>query len=219
MAESTPVNPAESGVEAQTWFVRVRNAMLARAPMGDLYVDYYLHLAKYGIRPQPEHDALFKRTLALFVLHCVSRPHNEHIAWTLNFPGPKVNLFLVGDNETGAVTGRIFDENVKEGETNLFYADVIRGREPKRRSAVTFAGADPIEAVEKFYRPKRAAPGPLLSGGRGGFRPRDRASGLRSALAAGADRRGGGEAVGKRATRAARKAHLPLALRLQSAAD
>jgi molecular chaperone Hsp33 len=151
MAESTPVNPAESGVEAQTWFVRHRNAMLARAPMGDLYVDYYLHLAKYQIHPLPEHDDLFKRTLALFVLHCVSRPHNEHIAWTINFPGPKVNLFLVGDNETGAVVGRIFDENVKEGDTNLFYADVIRGNGEKRRSAVSFTSPDPIEGVEKLY--------------------------------------------------------------------
>jgi hypothetical protein len=151
MAESTPVNPAESGVEAQTWFVRGRNAMLARAPMGDLYVDYYLHLAKYHIHPLPEHDALFKRALALFVLHCASRPHNEHIAWTINFPGPRVNLFLVGDNETGAVTGRIFDQHVKDGDANLFYADVVRGSGDKRRSAVSFTSPDPIEAVEKFY--------------------------------------------------------------------
>jgi len=32
-----------------------------------------------------------------------------------------VNLFLTGDNETGAVTGRVFDENVKEGPENLFF--------------------------------------------------------------------------------------------------
>jgi molecular chaperone Hsp33 len=62
-----------------------------------------------------------------------------------------VNLFLTGDNETGAVTGRAFDENVKELPENIFYADVVRRREPKRRSAVNFEGRDPMAAAEKFY--------------------------------------------------------------------
>jgi molecular chaperone Hsp33 len=100
---------------------------------------------------EPEHDALFKRPLAAFTLHCASRPWNEMTAWTINFQQPLLNLFLTGDNDTGAVTGRAFDENVKEGPENLFYADVVRGAQPKRRSAVTFQGADPILAVEKFY--------------------------------------------------------------------
>jgi molecular chaperone Hsp33 len=33
----------------------------------------------------------------------------------------------------------------------LFFSDVVRGGQPKRRSAITFAGHDPIAAVEKFY--------------------------------------------------------------------
>jgi molecular chaperone Hsp33 len=45
----------------------------------------------------------------------------------------------------------VFDENVKEGPENLFFADVVRGSQPKRRSAVTFTGADPIGAAETFY--------------------------------------------------------------------
>lgn len=152
MGGSDPVNTAESGVEARTWFVRGRNVLAARADLGDLYVDYYLHLAKYQIHPEAEHDALFKRALAVFLLHCASRPWNEHHAWTINFQSPRVNLFLVADNESGAVTGRIFEENVKELQENLFYADVVRGSEPKRRSAVAFAGSDPLVAVEEFYR-------------------------------------------------------------------
>jgi molecular chaperone Hsp33 len=116
-----------------------------------MFVDYYLHLGANQIRVAPEHDALFKRALVAFTLHCASRPWNEMTAWTINIQQPLVNLFLTGDNETGAVTGRVFDENVKEGPENLFFSDVVRGQQPKRRSAVTFAGADPIVAVEKFY--------------------------------------------------------------------
>lgn len=151
MAETTPPNPADAGIEVRTHFVRNRNVLLARADFADLFVDYYLHLGANGIRPAPVHDAMFKRALAAFTLHTASRPWNELTAWTINFQQPLVNLFLTGDNETGAVTGRAFDENVKEGPENLFFADVVRGRGEKRRSAVTFAGDDPLVAVEKFY--------------------------------------------------------------------
>jgi len=151
MAETTPPNPADTGLEVRTHFVRNRNALLARAEFGELFVDYYLHLSSNRIRVAPGHDALFKRALVAFTLHCASRPWNEMIAWTINFQEPLVNLFLTGDNETGAITGRVFDENVKEGPENLFFADVVRGNQPTRRSAVTFAGSDPLGAAEAFY--------------------------------------------------------------------
>lgn len=151
MPETTPPNPAEPGLEVRTYFVRGRNVLLARADFSDLYVDYYLHLASQQLKPAPEHDAMFKRALAAFVLHGATRPWNELTAWTINFQEPRLNLFITGDNETGAVTGRAFAENVKELPQNLFYADVVRGRQPKRRSTITFDGADPLAAVEKFY--------------------------------------------------------------------
>lgn len=151
MPETTPPNIADAGLEIRTTFVRERNALLARADFGELFVDYYLHLGANQIKVAPEHDALFKRALAAFTLHCASRPRNELTAWTINFQRPLVNLFLTGDNSTGAVTGRIFDENVKEGPENLFFADVVRGTQPKRRSAVPFGGDDPVAAAEAFY--------------------------------------------------------------------
>ena len=149
--ESTPVNPADAGIEVRTYFVRERNALLARAEFGDLFVDYYLHLADQQLRPAPGHDEIFKRALAAFVLHSASRPWNELTAWTMNFQAPLLNVFLTGDNETGAVTGRVFDDNVRELPENLFFADVVRGAQPKRRSTVTFSGSDPMVAVEQFY--------------------------------------------------------------------
>ena len=151
MPEIDPPNPAEAGTEVRTLFVRSRSTLLARADLSDLFVDYYLHLGENGIHPAPAADAMFKRALAAFVLHCASRPRNELIAWTVNFQQPLVNLFLTADNTTGAVTGRIFDENVRELPENIFYSDVVRGLEPKRRSAVNFTGADPVAAAEYFY--------------------------------------------------------------------
>lgn len=151
MPETTLPNTADAGLEVRTSFVRERNAMLARADFGELYVDYYLHLSSNGIKVAPEHDAMFKRALAAFTLHSASRPRNELSAWTINFQRPLVNLFLAGDNDTGVVTGRVFTEDVKEGPQNLFFADVVRGNQPRRRSAVTFEGGDPITAATAFY--------------------------------------------------------------------
>ena len=151
MPETTPPNLADAGLNVPVQFVRSRNALVTRAEFDDLFVDYYLHLSEQQMKPAPEHDGIFKRALAAFVLHCASRPRNELTAWTINFQAPLMNVFLTGDNETGAVTGRVFDENVKQGPENLFFADVVRGRGEKRRSAITFTGADPLAAAEKFY--------------------------------------------------------------------
>ncbi len=151
MPDSTPVNAADSGLQVETAFVRNRNALLARADFGPLYVDIYLHLAEHGIRRSAEADLLFKRCLAAFVLHVATRPWNELSAWTLHFDKLGLNIFLTADNETGAVTGRLFDEDVKVMGTSLFYADVIRGREPMRRSAIEFEGDDFLAAIGGFY--------------------------------------------------------------------
>ena len=151
MSEITPSNQAKSGIEVRTWFVRNRNALLVRADISELYVDYYLHLGDQQIRPSGEADGMFKRALAAFVLHCASRPLKELTAWTINFQQPLLNIFLTGDNETGDVAGRVFKDNVKQLPQNLFYVDVVRGREPKRRSVVPFDGADPVAAAEIFY--------------------------------------------------------------------
>ncbi len=158
MPDSTPPDSAASGLEIRTHFVRGRNVLVARAVLTDLFVDYYLHLGENGIKPAPEHDALFKRALAAFALHCASRPWNEMTAWTINLQNPRLNLFLTGDNETGAVAGRVFAENVREGAENLFYADVHRPAQPRRRSVVAFDAADPIVGMEALYTKSEQRP-------------------------------------------------------------
>ncbi len=158
MAESSPVNQADAGHEVRTYFVRGRNALVARAAFVELYVDYFLHNGEQGIDAAEAHAELFKRALAGFALHCASRPWNEMTAWTLHFQEPLLNLFLAGDNGTGAVTGRVFAEGVREMASNLFYADVVRPGQPKRRSTVAFAGGDPLAAAEAFYRQSEQRP-------------------------------------------------------------
>ncbi|MBK9990577.1 MAG: Hsp33 family molecular chaperone HslO [Verrucomicrobia bacterium] len=151
MPESSPVNPAEAGHEVRTYFVRNRNALVARASFSEMFVDYYLHLGENQLKLKPEYDTMFKRALVALTLHLASRPWNEMVAWTLHFQEPMVNLFLTGDNGDGAITGRVFDENVRDMGANIFYTDVVRGKEPMRRSTINFTGNDPLRTVESFY--------------------------------------------------------------------
>lgn len=145
-------------LEVSTFFVRNRNALVARADFSGLYVDYYLHLAQFSLRPSPEHDMLFKDALAAFVLHCATRPWNETVAWTINIQDPLLNIFVTGTNLEGSVTGQVFTEEVRQREGNLFCSDVVRGNEEPRRSLVDFHSADIIAAAEHFYAQSEQRP-------------------------------------------------------------
>jgi molecular chaperone Hsp33 len=145
-------NTELSGTIVTVDFIRHRNAMLVRGDLSPLFTDYYLHLADQHLRYTPEQDTIFKDALAAFALHAASRPMNEHIAWTLNFQEPRLNVFLAADNEDCTLTGRLFTENVRAAEQNTFYCDIVprRGVET-RRSVVNFTGADTFAAVTDYH--------------------------------------------------------------------
>ena len=153
MAESTSsFAPHLSSTVVSVDFVRHRNVMLVQADLSPLFVDYYLHMADNGLKYSPQYESLLKRGLIAFTLHCASRPRNEHLAWTISLQQPRLNLFYAGDNEDCQVIGRLFTDNVREAEKNVFYSEVVpkRGAE-KRRSVVNFAGAEIFHAAETFY--------------------------------------------------------------------
>ena len=142
--------PTTDGLEVRSYFVRHRNALLARADFGELYVDYYLHLSENKIKVAANHDLLFKETLAALTLYLASRPHDVMAAWTVNFQSPPVNIFAVGDNETRSVTGRVFSENVKRADHNFFHANVLRGVKPSHSGSVEFTTGGIFAAVEQY---------------------------------------------------------------------
>jgi molecular chaperone Hsp33 len=137
--------------EVRTYFVRGRNAMVARGEFSKIYVDYYLHIADFGMGATAGTADFAKAALAAITLHSASRPRNERVAWTVNFQDPLLNVFAAGDSPAGTVVVNVFTENVKVGTQNLFYADTIRGDEPPRRSVVDFTDGDFFRAVERYY--------------------------------------------------------------------
>lgn len=150
MPEDQTAEP--NGAVVTVDFVRHRNVMLMQADLGPLLVDYYLHLADHKLRPSPAHGELLKQALVAFTLHAAARPRNEHLAWTIGLQEPRLNVFLAGDNEDCSVTGRLFTENVREADRNVFYSEVMAGRgAEKRRSVVNFDGVDLFRAAQAFY--------------------------------------------------------------------
>lgn len=157
-AENTPL-------EVRCYFVRHRNALVTRAQFGQLYMDYYLHLMQHQIRYEPAHDQLLKEGLAALTLHLASRPINEAAAWTINLQDPHLNLFLTGSNRMGNVTGRVFTDNVKRADANLFHSQVTREGEPIRNSSIDFTEADVFHAVETYYQMSEQRPARLFEFG------------------------------------------------------
>jgi molecular chaperone Hsp33 len=151
MKPETRADEAE-GIEVRTYFVRGRNALVARADFGELYVDYYLHQAQVGVQHHPSYDAMLKDALAALTLHCASRPWHETWAWTIHFQEPLLNLFVTGYNRRGTVVGQLFTEDVKASGPGRFIADVVREGDELRRSAVDLTGNDVLAAVEHFSR-------------------------------------------------------------------
>lgn len=144
-------------------FIRHRNVMLVQADLGPLFVDYYLHLADHHLRPDPGHDTLFKQALVAFTLHAAARPRQEHFAWTIGLQDPRLNLFFAGDNEDCSLTGRLFTENVRAAENNVFFSEIMPRRSVgPRRSAVNFDGADLFRAAETFYTGSEQRPARFL---------------------------------------------------------
>lgn len=146
------------GLNVRIYFVRRRNALVARADFGELYVDYYLHQAQYGYHHAPKYDGMLKEALAALTLHCASLPWNEAWAWTIHFQDPLLNLFVTGDNRRGLIVGQIFTENVKADGRNLFCADVVREGQESRRSSVEFRGTEVFGIVEQFYAQSEQRP-------------------------------------------------------------
>jgi molecular chaperone Hsp33 len=94
-----------SKLTVQCYFVRGRNALLVRAKMEPLFIDYYLHLMEQGIQPERDHDLMLKDALAAMALHTASRPQDETTAWTIHFEKPRINLFVTGSTHPGQASG------------------------------------------------------------------------------------------------------------------
>lgn len=152
-------------IEIRCYFVRGRNALVVRGDFGSLYTDYYLHLMQHQIRYEESWDILLKDALAALALHLASRPRNETTAWTVNLADPVLNLFVTGSNLLQNVTGRVFWENVRQPDRNLFFSQTTSDRQPTRQSTVAFDDVNFFEAVETYYRQSEQRPARLFRNG------------------------------------------------------
>jgi len=147
-----------STITVTTSLVKSRNALLAKAAFGPLYMDFYLHLMQHEIKHEGSLDAILKRGLTAVTLHAATRPSDEITAWTFNCQEPRLNLFVTNNNPASTVAGRLFTDQVKESEHNLFYSQVVRGVAPARQSVVTVESNDIFTAVETFYSQSQQLP-------------------------------------------------------------
>lgn len=146
-------------VTVQSLFVRRRNCLLLRADFSPIFVDFYLHLMQHALSPREQEASIFKQLLALFTLHLVSRPWQEHHAWTLNIKAPSLaNYFVAGSSLSEDVIGRIYTEGVRMPESNILYAQNISRNKEMQTSVIPLGEGSPMDWVEDFYRQSEQRP-------------------------------------------------------------
>jgi len=141
----------EPDIEVRTYFVRGRNALVARGDFSDLFAAWYLHRLDHGLEFPREAEEQGREALAALTLHCAGRPWKESCAWSVKFPAPRVNIFAAGDNTHGTVVANLQTEGLEPVEGGMFYADVTGDGKPTRRSVVDFRETSLLRAVEVFY--------------------------------------------------------------------
>ncbi|BCU79190.1 Hsp33 family molecular chaperone HslO [Luteolibacter sp. LG18] len=158
--ESGNFETPEEFTKIESIYVRHRNALMVRGQFTPVYTDYYLHLMQHGIRHNGDLDLMLKDFMALITLHAVARPWAETIAWTVNLRAPRINLFATASSLQESVTGRLFTEDVREPDRNLFYSQVLAPNQHEPRiSTLEVDGKDPVYWVEQYYRQSEQRPG------------------------------------------------------------
>jgi molecular chaperone Hsp33 len=142
---------SDPDIEVRIYFARGRNALVARGDFSELFAAWYLHRMDHGIKVPAAMEDVGREALAALTLHCASRPWKEACAWTVKFPDPRVNIFAVGDNNTGSVVANLQTDGLQAVEKGMFYADVVEDAKPPRRSVVDFCETSLLRAVEVFY--------------------------------------------------------------------
>lgn len=145
--------------KVESIFIRHRNALMLRAKFAPIYTDYYLHLMQHGLRNPAELDEILKEFMAMLTLHLVARPWAETIAWTVNLRAPRVNVFVTGGSVQESIVGRVFTEDVREPDRNLFYSQTTSSNLPEPRiSTLEVEDKNPLHWIEEYYRQSEQRP-------------------------------------------------------------
>ncbi len=159
MPQAEQIEGVEEFTRIESIYIRHRNVLLLRGKFAPVYTDYYLHLMQHGIRHQPELDQMLKDFLAGLTLHLVARPWAETIAWTVNLRAPRVNVFATGGSVHEEITGRLFTDDVREPDRNLFYSQTTTPQLAEPRSSVLEVDdRDPLRWVEQYYEQSEQRP-------------------------------------------------------------
>jgi len=145
------LEPVPEGVVVYNRFIRNRNVLLSEVRMAALFEAWNVHCNTYRIETSDPVQSLFMDLLAAATLHGASRPRNELMAWTIRYPEPCVSFFLGLDTEVGSVTGRFFEQNIKEDPMGEMHQELHRSGKTPHLSMIEFSGSTAADAVNVFY--------------------------------------------------------------------
>ncbi|MEZ6196842.1 MAG: hypothetical protein R3F20_14130 [Planctomycetota bacterium] len=125
-------------------------AIIARVDVSEMAAAFAAHAKLWRVEPDPLGELMMRQFLGAASLYLSSRPTDEVVAWTLNVATPPMNLFVTGDTVERRVTGRVFTDGVRAGETSRLFVDTRRSQGQDRRSVIEVEGLDVLLVFEQF---------------------------------------------------------------------
>lgn len=135
----------------RTFLHRKKDVVFARGNIEKLFNAYLLHAKSLGPLPEELGLEIMRKTLACATLQLALLPPDQFVAWTINLSQPRLNVFLAGDNNQFQITGRVYNENVKDTPINRLYVETQRPKHEPSRSMLDFHGLDILKTMEEYF--------------------------------------------------------------------
>jgi molecular chaperone Hsp33 len=132
--------------------------IISRSNFAPLFEAYLDHVRRWEREPDGLGSVMMRQGLAAAGLHLANRPRDEYVGWTLNVCSPPLNIFLTGDSAQGAVTGRVYAENVRTTGANRLFVQTRRSDGERTESTVEVRGLDVLQIFEQYYRDSEQQP-------------------------------------------------------------
>ncbi|MCB9834007.1 MAG: Hsp33 family molecular chaperone HslO [Planctomycetes bacterium] len=148
--------PGEALIERR--LCREHELVLARGDFAALFEAHRNHVATWGLTLDPLGEVMMRQALAGAALHLSSRPRDETAAFTFNFVRPAANVFVAGNSRDGAITGRIFVEDVATAAAGRLFVQTRRAGGRDFSSVIDTEGLDLLLILEDYCARSEQSP-------------------------------------------------------------
>jgi hypothetical protein len=157
---------AEAAAVIRRLVLQDRETLIATGNFDRLFQAWHEHAIRWELKVDGLGEVMMHQALAGAALQLAFRAPEESTAWTLSFSTPPANVFVTGGGQHHGITGRYFDEAVKETGSNRLFVQRSHPQKHLQHSVLEIEGLDLLGIFEQFFRQSEQVPARLLETGR-----------------------------------------------------